>query len=87
MAKQPVFVVQDYWPVEVAVFRHEKEGRPSRYTLVPSISFKNDEGWQSGTSYDELESWRLIAALQHAQSRVAALRREDYAAWKQAQSA
>lgn len=84
--KTPVHTIDAYWPVEVAIFENEDGNGRKHYSVAPTVSYKDDRGWQSGHSYNETvgDSYRLMQALQDAHQWVGQKRKANHLATRSA---
>ena len=82
MKNQPVHTIDEFWPVRVAIFANEGGDSGRRfYSAVPTVSYKNDRGWQDGGSFSESngDSFRLEKAMHAANVWIATQKKRDHA--------
>ena len=79
--KKPVHIIDEFWPVKVAIFENDSDGGRKHYSAVPSVSFKKDDEWQDGSSYSETggDVYRLEKALHAAIGWIAARKKQNHA--------
>ena len=81
-SNRPIHTVEEFWPVQVAIFENEDGNGRKHYSLAPSVSYKDGEEWKKGSSFSETggDSYRLTEALTAANHWVARRKKANHEA-------